>query len=93
MIDKKVVSIKAIASKPVEPNQEVVSKMQQLLAMAESGELRDIFFYGSLACQDSVSGIAVEDMSRATKMVGEVMLMNTELQDMILEHRYGHLVE
>ena len=85
---KKVIPLKQVDPKPLEPYPDVVEQLKELLAMAEAGRIRALMAVGVLNTGESYTAMALEKVGHAVTMIGESVIMSAELQDIVLQTRY-----
>ena len=86
---KKVIPLKQVDPKPLEPYPDVVEQLKELLEMAEAGRIRALMAVGVLNTGESYTAMALEKVGHAVTMIGESVVMSAELQDIVLQTRYA----
>ena len=86
---KKVVPLKQVDQKPLEPYPDAVEQLKDLLEMAEAGRIRALMAVGVLNTGESYTAMALEKVGHAVTMIGESVVMSAELQDIVLQTRYA----
>ena len=89
MPTKKIVALKQVDQKPLEPYQDAVEQLKELLEMAQAGRIRALMAVGVLNTGESYTAMALEKVGHAVTMIGESVVMSAELQDIVLQTRYA----